>query len=186
VVAPWSGTVVQVGHTSWGSAYGLAVIIDFDPLPDGSPGYWGILAHNSRVLVHKGQRVEAGQEVAKSGETGHVTGPHCHFEIQTSAHWRPASAGNVTRNPQPWLDAQPPRVLASKMHAGQQDSDSVRELQRALNKHGADLPITGNYDSATTDATALFQRRQGWSGADADGIAGPETARRLGLTWVQD
>jgi hypothetical protein len=35
-------------------------------------------------------------------------------------------------------------------------------------------------------ACATFQRAQGWTNADADGIAGPETARRLGLTWVQD
>jgi hypothetical protein len=196
--APWSGTVVEVGHTSWGSAYGLAVIIDFDHLPDGSPGYWGILAHNSHVLVHKGQRVTAGQVVAKSGDTGHVTGPHCHFEIQTLWHWRPASAGHVTRDPQPWLDAQPViasadgilnggRVLASTMHPGQQDSDSVRNLQTRLNQRaGAGLPITGNYGQRTTDAVMLFQRSQGWTGRDADGIAGPETIRRLGLTWVQD
>jgi peptidoglycan hydrolase-like protein with peptidoglycan-binding domain len=96
----------------------------------------------------------------------------------------------VTRNPQPWLDAHPGpaqrRVLASKMQAGQQDSDSVRWLQEALNEHGATLPVTGNYGPQTVAACAEFQRSQGWAGPDADGIAGPETARRLGLTWVQD
>jgi hypothetical protein len=101
VVAPWSGTVVEVGSTSWGSAFGSAVVIDFDPLPDGSPGLWGILAHNSRVTAKAGQRVAAGAVVARSGATGNASGPHVHFEVQRDRRWR---AGNHV-NPQPWLDA---------------------------------------------------------------------------------
>ncbi len=41
-----------------------------------------IYAHNSKVLVHRGERVKQGQEIALSGSTGHVTGPHVHFEIR--------------------------------------------------------------------------------------------------------
>ena len=42
------------------------------------------------------------------------------------------------------------------------------------------------YDEATVRACAAFQRAQGWTGADADGIAGPQTVDRLGLVWVDD
>lgn len=103
VVAPWGGTVTEA---SWGPAYGLHLVIDFDRLPDGAPGLWGVLAHLSQKKVRAGQRVEAGQVVGLSGATGNVTGPHLHFEIQTGPTWRPAGSPERSRNPQPWIDAQ--------------------------------------------------------------------------------
>lgn len=104
VYAPWSGKIIGIGI--WGSAFGSrSPVIDFDKLPDGSPGLWGILAHLDTVNVKVGQRVSAGQRIGTVGARGNVTGPHLHFEIQTSNRWRPASAGNVTRNPQKWIDA---------------------------------------------------------------------------------
>jgi hypothetical protein len=109
VVAPWSGTVTP---TKWGPAYGTHVVLDFDRLPDNSPGLWGVLAHLSRLDVKPGERVTAGQVIGKSGATGHVTGPHLHFEIQAAGGaWRPAShTPESSRNPQPWIDAQPQEV----------------------------------------------------------------------------
>jgi Peptidase family M23 len=104
VVAPWSGTVTP---QQWGPAYGTHTVIDFDRLPDGSPGLWGILAHLSRLDVKPGQRVHAGQTIGRTGATGNVTGPHLHFEVQTNASWRPASwSPEASRDPQPWIDAQ--------------------------------------------------------------------------------
>jgi len=41
-----------------------------------------IYAHNSKILVERGQRVKQDQQIAISGATGHVTGPHLHFEIR--------------------------------------------------------------------------------------------------------
>jgi len=101
VVAPWSGTVVEAGRTSWGRAYGTAVILDFDPLPDGSPGLWGIFAHLSSVSVKPGQRVAIGTAIGKVGSTGNSTGPHLHFEVQRDRQWR----GGNNVDPQPWIDA---------------------------------------------------------------------------------
>ncbi|HIF9541716.1 peptidase M23 [Photobacterium damselae subsp. damselae] len=37
--------------------------------------------HNTKILVKKGQRVHRGQEIALSGSTGRVTGPHIHYEF---------------------------------------------------------------------------------------------------------
>jgi peptidoglycan hydrolase-like protein with peptidoglycan-binding domain len=78
------------------------------------------------------------------------------------------------------------KVYRSKMRFRQPDSDSVWNLQVALMAKAfkfADGP-TGYYGTHTRAACAAFQRRQGWSGRNADGIAGPQTIRRLGLIWV--
>lgn len=112
VRAPWGGLVTP---TKWGPAYGTHLVIDFDRLPTGAPGLWGVLAHLSRLDVKPGQRVKAGQVIGKSGATGNVTGPHLHFEVQSGPSWRPAAhLPETSRNPQPWIDAEeaPPVIIA--------------------------------------------------------------------------
>jgi peptidoglycan hydrolase-like protein with peptidoglycan-binding domain len=62
----------------------------------------------------------------------------------------------------------------------------VWNLQVALLNKGYSIPDgpTDYYGSQTVTACQKFQKAQGWTGSDADGICGPETAKRLGLTWV--
>ena len=58
---------------------------------------------------------------------------------------------------------------------------AVRRVQRALNvKVRAGLDVDGIYGPATRAAVAAFQRRQGWTGQDADGILGRDSGTRLG------
>lgn len=71
-----SGEVVSSGWNSGG--YGNLVEIRH---PDGSLTRY---AHNSRLLVRKGDRVEQGQRIALMGSTGYSTGPHLHFELHPS------------------------------------------------------------------------------------------------------
>jgi len=44
-------------------------------------GYVTLYGHLSKLLVKKGQRVERGQRIAVSGNSGHSTGPHLHFTV---------------------------------------------------------------------------------------------------------
>lgn len=68
-----AGVVIAAG---WNAGYGNAVDIDH------GGGVVTRYGHCSRLLVHVGQAVQAGQEIAKMGSTGQSTGPHVHFEVR--------------------------------------------------------------------------------------------------------
>jgi murein DD-endopeptidase MepM/ murein hydrolase activator NlpD len=48
---------------------------------DHSRGVTTIYCHNDQLLVQDGQRVEKGQIVSRSGNTGRSTGPHLHYQL---------------------------------------------------------------------------------------------------------
>lgn len=73
VMASSGGTVTVAG---WQSGYGYVVYISH---PDGKQTRYG---HLSKILVSVGQKVQQGQKIALSGNTGRSTGPHVHFEIR--------------------------------------------------------------------------------------------------------
>lgn len=77
------------------------------------------------------------------------------------------------------------RVFSNKMKSGVTKSDSVWNLSLALHIRGyLKSPPTVNYTPGLRAACKQFQLRNGWSGSDADGLAGPQTAKKLGLLWV--
>lgn len=53
---------------------------------DDTTGEYYHLAHDG-ALVAEGDRVEAGQLIALSGNTGHTTMPHLHFGVYRASHW---------------------------------------------------------------------------------------------------
>lgn len=73
IVAASDGVVTYAQWNDGG--YGYLVEITH---PDGTET---IYAHNSRILVQKGQRVAQGEQISEMGSTGFSTGPHLHFEI---------------------------------------------------------------------------------------------------------
>lgn len=73
VMASSGGTVSVAG---WQNGYGYVVYINH---PDGRQTRYG---HLSKILVSAGQKVQQGQKIALSGNTGRSTGPHLHFELR--------------------------------------------------------------------------------------------------------
>ncbi|MCI8284296.1 MAG: peptidoglycan DD-metalloendopeptidase family protein [Firmicutes bacterium] len=74
ILAADGGTVVYSGYNANG--YGNLVKIDHG---NGTQTWY---AHNSELLVSAGDKVYQGQPIAKLGNTGRSTGPHCHFEVR--------------------------------------------------------------------------------------------------------
>jgi murein DD-endopeptidase MepM/ murein hydrolase activator NlpD len=72
VMAVADGVVTWSGERS---GYGNVVEIDH------GNGYMTRYAHNSVLVAQVGERVHAGETIAKVGSTGRSTGPHCHFEV---------------------------------------------------------------------------------------------------------
>jgi murein DD-endopeptidase MepM/ murein hydrolase activator NlpD len=72
IIAVADGLVSRAG---WRGGYGRTVEIRH------GNGYLTRYAHNSELLVKKGDLVKQGQVIAKMGRTGRVTGVHLHFEV---------------------------------------------------------------------------------------------------------
>ncbi|MFF9149885.1 M23 family metallopeptidase [Streptomyces sp. NPDC014861] len=83
VKAAGAGTVVKAGPNGGGDgpAYGNAIVVKH------ANGTYSQYAHLSKIKVHVGQKVGAGQKIALSGNTGNSSGPHLHFEIRTTPNY---------------------------------------------------------------------------------------------------
>jgi murein DD-endopeptidase MepM/ murein hydrolase activator NlpD len=106
----WAGYGLMSGVYNPDDPYGMAVVIRHDF------GYqeqtlYTVYGHMSRIDVVQGQQVNTGDLLGLSGETGHVTGPHLHFEVRIGKN-----SLSRSRNPELWLS--PPQgwgVLAGRV-----------------------------------------------------------------------
>jgi murein DD-endopeptidase MepM/ murein hydrolase activator NlpD len=83
----------KIENANWGKAYGTQLVQKVD-------NGWVIYAHLSKTFVKAGDVIKAGEEIAKSGNTGNSSGPHLHFEMRDNIRW---SAGK---------DIDPAKILA--------------------------------------------------------------------------
>lgn len=75
VIAPADGVVIYSGQKE---GFGNFIMI--------AHGY-GIITrygHNEQNIVHPGQKVVRGEQIATVGSSGRTTGPHVHYEIQVN------------------------------------------------------------------------------------------------------
>ncbi|MEK6256450.1 MAG: M23 family metallopeptidase [Chloroflexota bacterium] len=81
----WAGYGLFYGYEEPEDPYGLAIAIEHDFGFDGQPIYTAY-AHLSEINVERGERVQIGEIIGKSGQTGNVTAAHLHFEVRVGAN----------------------------------------------------------------------------------------------------
>ncbi len=109
-----SGVVVFAGRAERG-ALTVAIRHDSTLTVDGKRAYvFSTYYHNSRLLVHVGERVAAGQVISRVGNTGRATNPHLHLEVHVAptenvqAIVDPAQRfPPYTVNPELWIEPLP-------------------------------------------------------------------------------
>lgn len=70
-----AGSVTVIGDSSCGNGVRIQT----------TDGWWWTMCHMTEVTVANGSYVEPGQEVGRSGNTGHSTGPHLHLQARNPA-----------------------------------------------------------------------------------------------------
>lgn len=86
IYATADGVVIEAGPAS---GFGLWVRIQHE---DGTISVYG---HMQDYSVREGEKVKAGEQIARTGNRGYSTGPHLHFEIHTE--------DGRKLNPRTWL-----------------------------------------------------------------------------------
>jgi murein DD-endopeptidase len=127
VLSTGDGIVTRVAHHRYAGNY---VVIDHD-----GP-YSTRYLHLSKILVHKGQRVERGQKIALSGNSGRSTGPHLHFELHIKG--RPV---NPITAKIPMLKSVPKRELAKyHQHVASLEQLMTADETQVVQSNGKDTP----------------------------------------------
>ena len=75
VRAPASGTVAFAG---WQNGYGRTIILEH------GHGVHSLYGHLSKFVAKRGQRVEQGATIGLTGNSGHSSGPHLHYEVRVN------------------------------------------------------------------------------------------------------
>jgi murein DD-endopeptidase MepM/ murein hydrolase activator NlpD len=88
---------IEDGIVDAAYTYGNVIIIEHDFGYEGQRLYT-LYAHLVQILVTPNQRVEAGEVIGLSGQSGVVSGPHVHFEVRVGKN----NYGQ-TRNPVLWM-----------------------------------------------------------------------------------
>ena len=121
VYATANGTVVAASKGAWHWSYGNMVAIYH------GNGNYTNHAHLSKIKVHTGQKVKAGQLIGYCGSTGRSTGPHLHFEIHLGRKWNRV-------NPKPYLDnAGKKKKKTKKAAIGKYEIGKTYTLQENMN-----------------------------------------------------
>lgn len=158
VTAAGNGVVRHIGFSRSGG--GHVVGIDHGTV-------WTFYYHGAnKTALRKGERVEAGDLIYQSGNTGASTGAHLHFEVRKSKQW-----GN-TLDPVPYLAGG--ATVAANRVSGRLDKATWKQWQTALQDYG----YWGRIDGIPGPMT--YKAIQSWADVlQKDGILGPKTRRAV-------
>jgi peptidoglycan hydrolase-like protein with peptidoglycan-binding domain len=160
-----------------------ALIAQGFAIPSGPTGWYG---PETTKAVRAFQRAQGWTGSAADGIAGPVTLRRLGVAGGTGA--TPATAkptkAPTKASPTAAKGASTPTGKGSGAYVPGTASREVYFLQEALIKAGYPIPAgpTGYFGARTVDAVKAFQRAQGWPASQCDGIPGPKTLQRLGLT----
>ena len=114
VLAIGAGVVTYAGRAEQGSLT-VAIRHDSTLVVDGRKrAVWSVYYHNSKLEVKAGQRVAAGQRIARVGNTGRATNEHLHLEVQVAPSDSAVAIVDslerfppYTTNPELWIEPLP-------------------------------------------------------------------------------
>ena len=147
----WQNPKITSGE---GAGYGQFIDVDHG---DGTSTRYG---HLSEMIVKKGDKVKAGQQIALSGNTGHSTGPHLHFEYrQKGEPVNPYDYGVLAFNP----NTQVKEIPKDAQTAFKVDPNSEIALFRGITKRAG-------YENSSVgvDATAKSLMESGFKAEAKD------------------
>lgn len=116
---------------------------------DGGLGLWiahddrltTLYAHMSRVIVQKGDTLQAGRIIGYSGATGHVTGPHLHFGVLVDGQFvDPAPYLGLSTSTKPRVV---PRNADGSCPAGYIPGAQTHAFECVLVDALSDVPVVG-------------------------------------------
>lgn len=178
IYATKGGRVVFAGyHNGWGADYGNHIIIE--------AFYMGrtvraAYCHMSRFATGLGfgDIIKDGQYLGVSGATGHVTGPHLHYEERRRPFGYYDNAAPILLGYQP--DTRPV-IHLSNLKPGKKNHD-VAVLKQRLNKYFPNRrALKGNKFTIPMRLRYRgYQKNLGYKGAQANGIPGKTSLEKLG------
>lgn len=160
ITAPADGIVVHKGS---GASGGNTLILKH--ADDVFTVYYHL---REQSPLAKGDRVQRGQYVAHSGNTGASTGAHLHWEVRRSRRW------GDTVDPVPYLSGKPSIIPPALKVDGRLGRNTWKAFQQALKDAGFYKGIPDGRPGVMT-----YRAVQEWSGATIDGRMGPETRRAV-------
>ena len=158
--APADGVIVHKGQ---GASGGITLIVKH---ADDLFTVYYHLAKPSHLL--KGTRVERGEVIAHSGNTGRSTGPHLHWEVRKSQRW------GDTMDPVPFLQGAPSVAPPPLKVDGKLGRNTWKAWQTALKDKGFYKGVPDGRPGVMT-----YRAVQAWAGVKQDGRIGPITRRAV-------
>lgn len=171
VYAAYAGKVEKAG---WGvvagrSGYGIVIRNG-----DREAQYYG---HLSKIQVRVGQKVKQGQQIALSGATGNVTGPHLHFET-----WVKGGTGRYGQDTNPRVHFNSHHVKVGGTTGQGTKASSSGSKKKSTGKHKAGLynrVADGKWGYYTSEALQKFLANRKYYTRVVDGDWGEYSVKAL-------